>query len=105
MEGGKLMASEQEWYCDRAKVRELRKLYPDYSTLQLMEATGRSRSWVKKWKKRLEAAPPQDEQVLWSRPSVRKTPPTKISQLVVERILEFRDHCNAPLFLYINNQS
>jgi hypothetical protein len=86
------MGSEEEWYCDRAKLREVRKLHPDYSTRQLMQATSRSRSWVKKWKKRLDHFPSDDEQVLWSRPSVRKTPPPKISQVVVERILEYRDH-------------
>src|SRR5690349_9049381 len=86
------MASEEQWYCDRAKLRELRKKHPEYSTSQLMQAIGRSRSWIKKWKKRLEAASPDDEQVLWSKPSIRKTPPARVSQLVVERILEIRDH-------------
>jgi len=60
------MASEEEWYCDRAKLREVRTAHPDYSTRQLMAASGRSRSWVKKWKKRLDLAPSEDEQVLWS---------------------------------------
>ena len=91
------MSNEEIWYADRANLRQLKKAHPAYSITQLMQATGRSRSWVKKWKKRLVAAPPDDELVLWSRPSVRKTPSRPVDPLLVERILYYRDQPPANL--------
>src|SRR5689334_21202967 len=91
------MDSEEILYHDRAKLRELRQQHPEYTVAQLMAAVGRSRSFVKKWLKRFKQAPPSSEQVLWSLPSVRKTPTKKIPELVVERILHYRDHPPANL--------
>src|SRR5438046_1723117 len=50
-----------------------------------------SRGWVRKWVKRLQEAPPEDEAVLHSQSRARKHPPERISQVVVERILQMRD--------------
>src|SRR6266852_5988052 len=50
-----------------------------------------SLSWVKKWKKRLQEAAPEDEQVLHSRSRARKHPPECISPTVTDRILQMRD--------------
>src|SRR5260370_2329848 len=47
--------------------------------------------WVKKWSKRLREAPPEDEAVLQGQSRARKHPSERISQRVVERILELRD--------------
>jgi transposase InsO family protein len=47
--------------------------------------------WVKKWKKRLQEAEPEDEQVLHSRSRARTHPPERISQVVVDRLLQLRD--------------
>jgi hypothetical protein len=91
------MDSEEILYRDRAKLRELRQQHPEYTIGQLMAAVGRSRSFVKKWLKRFKQAPSDNEQILWSLPSVRKTPPKKIPELVVERILHYRDHPPANL--------
>ena len=56
---------EEIWYVDRAKLRHLLKEHAQYSLNQLAQAIGRSLSWVKKWKKRLQTAPEEDERVLW----------------------------------------
>ncbi len=50
-----------------------------------------SLGWVKKWKKRLQEADPEDTQVLHSRSRARTHPPARISEPVVERILQIRD--------------
>jgi hypothetical protein len=47
--------------------------------------------WVKKWQKRLQEAEPEDEQVLHSRSRARIHPPERISQAVVERIIQMRE--------------
>ena len=50
-----------------------------------------SLGWVKKWKKRLQEAEPEDEQVLYSRSRARRHPPERISQAVTDRISQMRD--------------
>lgn len=82
---------EEQWYCDRAALRQLIKVHPDYTNPQLAQALKRSLAWVKKWKKRLGAASPEDEQVLWSRSCARKTPPPQLDPRIVERIVAIRD--------------
>ena len=50
-----------------------------------------SLGWVKQWKKRLQEADPEDPQVLHSRSRARTHPPARISEPVVERIIQMRD--------------
>ncbi len=50
-----------------------------------------SLGWVKKWKKRLQEAAPEEEQVLPSRSRARKQPPERISQTVTDRLIQMRD--------------
>jgi hypothetical protein len=50
-----------------------------------------SLGWVKKWKKRLQEAEPEDEQVLHSRSRARTHLPERISQAVTDRIIQMRD--------------
>jgi hypothetical protein len=50
-----------------------------------------SLGWVKKWKKRLQEAAPEEEQVLHSRSRARTHPPERLSQTVTDRILQMRD--------------
>src|SRR6266704_977867 len=87
--GGTVM--EAVYYAARANLRRLMRLYPQWTQPQYAQAVGISRGWVKKWKKRLQEAEPEDEQVLYSRSRARKHPPERISQVVVERILQMRD--------------
>jgi hypothetical protein len=44
---------EEEWMRDRALLRDLLQKSPQASPRELAQATGRSLSWVKKWRKRL----------------------------------------------------
>src|SRR5436190_17544763 len=57
-------AMEAVYYAARANLRRLMILHPNWTRGQLAQATGMSRSWVDKWKKRFVSAPPDDEQVL-----------------------------------------
>ena len=82
---------EEEWYADRANLRELIRQHPDWSGPRLAGALGRSLSWVKKWRHRLTAAPPGDDTVLASRSRARRHPPPAISPRVVECLLAIRD--------------
>ena len=82
---------EAVYYAARANLRRLVTQYPSWTRQQYAQAVGMSRGWVKKWIKRLGEAPPQDEAVLQGQSRARKQPPERISQVVVERVLELRD--------------
>jgi transposase InsO family protein len=83
---------EAQWVADRQLLRNLLISRPDWTRRDLAQALGRSLGWVKKWIKRLQHAPPDDQAVLHSLSRARKHPPPSLSQLVIERILDFRDH-------------
>src|SRR5258708_20300916 len=78
-------------YAARGNLRRLMRLHPQWTHQQYARAVGMSAGWVKKWKQRLQEAEPEDEQVLHSRSRARKHPPERISQAVIERIIQMRD--------------
>jgi hypothetical protein len=82
---------EAVYYAVRANLRRLMRLHPQWTQPQYAQAVGMSVGWVKKWKKRLQEAEPEDEQVLHSRSRARTHPPERISQVVVDRLLQMRD--------------
>lgn len=82
---------EAQWICDRAALRCLLQQHPDWSTTQLAHTLGRSTSWVKKWRKRLQAAPPSDLAVLRSRSRARHRPFPPPHPEVVASILAIRE--------------
>jgi hypothetical protein len=65
--------------------------HPGWSGARLAQELGRSLSWVKKWRRRLAAAPPDDEAALRSRSWARAHPPATVRALAVERVLAIRD--------------
>ena len=82
---------EVVYYAARANLRRLLGRYPQWTQQQYAQAVGMSLGWVKKWKKRLQEAAPEDEQVLHSRSRAPQHPPERISQVVIDRILQMRD--------------
>ncbi len=82
---------EEEWLADRQHLRHLLETRPDWTRQDLADATGRSVGWVKKWTKRFRAVAPTDQTVLLSRSRARKSPPPRLSDAVINRILEIRD--------------
>jgi transposase InsO family protein len=82
---------EAEWLADRANLRRVLRDHPEWSVPQLAQHLGRSVSWVKKWRRRLREAAPDDEAVLQSRSRARKHPPPSLSPLAIERVLAIRD--------------
>jgi transposase InsO family protein len=82
---------EAVYYAARANLRRVLKQYPTWTRQQYAQAVGMSQGWVKKWRKRLREAPPEDEAVLHSQSRARQHPPERISQVVVDRILQMRD--------------
>src|SRR5258708_15076641 len=82
---------EVVYYAARANLRRLMGLYPQWTHQQYAQEVGMSLGWVKKWKKRLQEAAPEDEQVLYSRSRAPRHPPERMSQVVIERILQMRD--------------
>lgn len=83
---------EEQWVADRQHLRHLLTTRPEWKHQDLVDATGRSLGWVKKWMKRLRDTPADDVESLRSRSCARKTPPSRISEAVISRILEIRDH-------------
>ena len=82
---------EAQWLADRTTLRTLLRTHPEWSVRDFAEAIGRSRGWVKKWRRRLRAAPPDDDAVLHSRSRARNHPPPPLDPRVIDRILEIRD--------------
>ncbi len=82
---------EVVYYAARANLRRLMGLHPHWTQPQYAQAVGMSLGWVKKWKKRLQEAEPEDEQVLHSRSRAPKHPPERISEVVTDRIIQMRD--------------
>jgi hypothetical protein len=83
---------EAQWLADRTTLRTLLRTHPHWTVRDLAEAIGRSCGWVKKWRRRLRSAPPDDDAILHSRSRARKHPPPALSQAVIDRILAIRDH-------------
>ncbi len=82
------------YYADRANLFRLERLHPSWTHQQLADALGRSRDWVKKWRKRLReevAAGQLLEQVLGGHSRARKHPPSATDPRVEQRILAIRD--------------
>ncbi len=82
---------EAVYYAARANLRRLMRLHPHWTQPQYAQAVGMSLGWVKKWKKRLQEADPEDKQVLHSRSRAPKHPPERINEVVTDRIIQMRD--------------
>ena len=82
---------EAVYYAARANLRRLMLLHPSWTRTQLAQATGMSRSWVDKWRKRLLSVPADDEQVLRGLSRAPHHPPPRLDPQVVDRLLEIRD--------------
>jgi hypothetical protein len=83
---------EEDWIVDRARLRELMNKHPRLTQGELAYQVGRSVGWVKKWRQRLRAANPNDDQVLHRRASSRCPTRTRRTARMVERVLDIRDH-------------
>ena len=82
------------YYAARANLYRLQQLHPQWSHQQLADSLGRSREWVKKWRKRFREEVTADlplEQVLQGHARARLHPPPTTPTPVVERILSIRD--------------
>ena len=88
---------EVQWQADRAMLRRLMQPQPQWTQHDYADAIGRSVAWVKKWRKRRRAAPPDDAAVLRSQSPVRKQLPPKLSHAVIDRLLEIRSAPPAPI--------
>jgi transposase InsO family protein len=81
---------EEEWMRDRALLRDLLRQHPQAFPQELARMTGRSVSWVKKWRQRLEVADQEDPSVLCSRSRAHHAPYFRWDRLVIQRIVELR---------------
>jgi len=82
---------EEQFYADRTYLRQLLARHPEWAIQQYMDAIGRSRSWVKKWRQRLRQAPDDDTSVLHGLSRARHRRPEPLHPRVIERILAIRD--------------
>ena len=85
-QGGTIMA--RSYYADRANLYRLLQLHPDWTHQQFADALGRSRAWVKKWRKRFFWAQVHEEpltQTLQGHSRARQTPVPSTSALVIAR--------------------
>jgi len=56
----------EEWMRDRALMRDLLNKHPQTHPQEIARATGRSVSWVKKWRKRLREGDSHEQELLCS---------------------------------------
>src|SRR5579859_7194788 len=77
---------EAQWQADRSALRDWLQTRPDLTLKDIATRIGRSYSWVKKWAKRLAAAPANDLAVLCSRSRAHKTPYPTWDPLVLARV-------------------
>ncbi len=77
---------EEEWMRDRAFLCDLLRQYPQ----ELAHITGRSVSWVKKWRKRLTEGDPHDPYLLCSRSRAHHAPYFRWDVRVTQRIVAMR---------------
>jgi hypothetical protein len=86
------MLSEAELIAKRATLRWLVHQHPEWTHQDLADALKMSRSWIRKWLRRLRRADPTDVMALHSRSRARHTPPSSIASqpAVVQRILQIR---------------
>jgi hypothetical protein len=80
----------EEWMRDRALLRDLLQKTPQTSPRELAQATGRSISWVKKWRKRLVGGDPRDPSLLCSGSRAHHAPYFRWDVRVTQRIVEMR---------------
>jgi hypothetical protein len=81
---------EEEWMRDRSFLRDLLRQHPQATPQELARMTGRSISWVKKWRKRLTEEDPHDPSVLCSRSRAHHAPYFHWEVCVIKRIVEMR---------------
>ncbi len=81
---------EEEWMRDRAFLGDLLRQHPQASPQELARMTGRSVSWVKKWRKRLAEGDPHDPSVLCSRSRAHHAPYFHWDDRLTQRIVEMR---------------
>lgn len=81
---------EALWVGQRAHLRHLLQLHPDWTGQQLADAVGCSLSMVYKWRRRFAAAESHDVTVLFSRSRAPHRHPTRIDEQVKERIQQIR---------------
>ena len=81
---------EAEWIAKRATLRWLLRTHPEWTQREYAAFLHCSIGWVKKWKKRLKEAPPEDLSVLHARSRARRTPFPAPDPAVVERIVQIR---------------
>jgi Transposase, Mutator family/Homeodomain-like domain len=86
----KEVVMEVDWVCKRAHLRSLLQQHADWSLQQLADAVGRSKSTVRRWKRRFAEGDPGNGTVLFSRPRAPHHHPARIAEEVVEQIIEMR---------------
>jgi len=83
---------EEEWVVKRCQLRQMWLDHPEWSRPKMADEIGCSKSWVKKWLRRIRSASLEDQQVMYGLSRTPKHPPPSFAPEVVNKILEIRDH-------------
>jgi hypothetical protein len=81
---------EAIWVGQRAHIRHLLWLHPDWTGQQVAEAVGCSRSMVSKWRQRFDEASPDDVTILFSQSRAPHHHSPRIDEQVKVRVQEIR---------------
>lgn len=81
---------EALWVSQRAHLRHLLLLHPDWTGQQVADAVGCSPSMVFKWRRRFATAAPNEVTVLFSRSRAPHHHPPRIDEEVKERVQQIR---------------
>jgi hypothetical protein len=80
---------------DRLNLSRLQQLHPEWAPAHLATACGRSLAWAKKWRQRFRSelvAGKTLHEIAQGHSCARTHPPARTDPLIVERILDIRDH-------------
>jgi len=83
--------AETELVFKRSQLRHLLTLHAEWSGKTLAQAMGMSEGWVKKWRRRLKLAEPDDRRVLWSQSRRPQRLQHKVTPALEMKIVSLRD--------------
>lgn len=85
------------WFADRLRLYELLHTHPDWGTMALAQHLGRSRSWVKRWRRRFGSPPHPDPLTCCRAQPTATTRRSGFSESVMTAILALRESLTAHL--------
>jgi hypothetical protein len=83
--------TETELVFKRSQLRYVLTRHPDWTTQALAQEVTMSEGWVKKWRRRLKLADPDDRRILWSQSRRPQRVQYKVTPALEMKVITIRD--------------